>query len=124
MISLDRTSLICDLAETYGLLNWRAVPADTLARLAVGLREDSRIKMRLSGRTSTMEDLIMAAALDRLSMLVWFQTKDGNGGVNRPKSMVAVLLGEPQGTTNDVETYETVEEFERAWQRITGGTHE
>lgn len=123
MISLDRVALTCDLAETYGLLNWEAVPVATLAMLAVGLRENSRIKMRLSGRPTPTETLLLAAALDRLSTLVWFQTKDSQAGTNKPKSLVAVLLGDTQEVTRDVQSYETSEEFEQEWQRITGVAH-
>lgn len=123
MISLDRIALTCDLAETYGLLNWEAVPVATLAMLAVGLRENSRIKMRLSGRPTSTETLLQAAALDRLSTLVWFQTEDGQAGRNRPKSLVAVLLGETQETKHNVRSYETSEEFEHAWRSITGVAH-
>lgn len=123
MISLDRSALICDLAETYGILDWKAVPAATLALLAVGLRENSRIKMRLSGRNVPVEHLLLAAALDRLSTLVWFQTEDGEKGINRPKSMVAILLGDTQETGGDVQSFETTEEFEQQWQSITGVAH-
>lgn len=123
MISLDRSALICDLAETYGILDWEAVPATTLALLAVGLRENSRIKMRLSGRNVPVEHLLLAAALDRLSTLVWFQTEDGEKGINRPKSMVAILLGDTKETGGDVQSFETSEEFEQQWQSITGVAH-
>lgn len=123
MISLDRSALICDLAETYGILDWKAVPVATLALLAVGLRENSRIKMRLSGRNVPVEHLLLAAALDRLSTLVWFQTGDGEKGINRPKSMVAILLGDAQETGGDVQSFETSEEFEQQWQSITGVAH-
>lgn len=123
MISLDRVALTCDLAETYGLLNWESVPVATLAMLAVGLRENSRIKMRLSGRLTPTETLLLAAALDRLSTLVWFQTEDGQAGTNRPKSLVAALMGETQETKHNVQSYETPEEFEQAWQKITGVAH-
>ena len=123
MISLDRSALICDLAETYGILDWKAVPVATLALLAVGLRENSRIKMHLSGRNVPVERLLLAAALDRLSTLVWFQTEDGETGINRPKSMVAILLGDTQETGGDVQSFETTEEFEQQWQSITGVAH-
>lgn len=123
MISLDRSALICDLAETYGILDWKAVPVATLALLAVGLRENSRIKMRLSGRNVPVEHLLLAATLDRISTLVWFQTEDGEKGINRPKSMVDILQGDTQETGGDVQSFETTEEFEQQWQSITGVAH-
>lgn len=67
--------------------------------------------------------MLLAAALDRLSTLVWFQTEDGQAGRNRPKSLVAVLLGETQETKRNVRSYETSEEFEQAWRSITGVAH-
>lgn len=48
MFALDRNALLCDLAETYGIFNLRALRADMLAALACGLREDSRIKLRMA----------------------------------------------------------------------------
>ena len=93
MISLDRVALTCDLAETYGLLNWETVPVATLAMLAVGLRENSRIKMRLSSRPTTTETMLLAAALDRLSTLVWFQTEDGQAGRNSMETMEELMEG-------------------------------
>lgn len=123
MISLDRNALFCDLAETYGILDWKTVPTATLAVLAVGLRGNSRIKMRLEERAVPVEQLLMAAVLDRLSVLVWFQTEDGEKGINRPKSMAAILLGDTQETGGDVQSFETTEKFEQQWQRVTGVAH-
>lgn len=123
MISLDRSALFCDLAETYGILDWKTVPTATLAVLAVGLRGNSRIKMRLEERAVPVEQLLMAAVLDRLSMLVWFQTEDGEKGINRPKSMAEILLGDAQEVGGDVQSFETTEEFEQQWQRVTGVAH-
>ena len=41
-----------------------------------------------SGRRVASGDLLLAAAVDRLSLLVWFKTKDGLKGRNRPASLV------------------------------------
>ena len=50
----------------------------------------------LSGRRALQRDLLLAAAVDRLSTLVWFQTADGLKGRNRPKSVVDRLLREDE----------------------------
>ena len=50
----------------------------------------------LSGRRAPQRDLLLAAAVDRLSTLVWFQTADGLKGRNRPKSVVDRLLREDE----------------------------
>lgn len=122
MLSADRDALICDLAETYGIYDYRALPASTLATLAVGLRDDSRIKMHLIGAKITRSDLLMAAAVDRLSLLLWINSEDGKHGTNRPPSLLNSILGTDHND-NSVETFETAEDYETAWTQITGVAH-
>lgn len=123
MISADRDALLCDLAETYGIYDFRALPVSVLAALSVGLRDDSRIKMRLSGAKATRGELLLAAVVDRLSMLVWMQTEDGHKGVNRPQSVFAAIQGEDTPENGQQVGFETAEDYEAAWARITGVAH-
>lgn len=122
MISLDRDALICDLAETYGIYDLRALPVSTLAMLAVGLREDSRIKMCISGVKVSRMEMLLAAAVDRLSLLVWAKTENGRNNVNRPKSILDIILGEEEQKSN-VRSFASAEDFENEWARITGVKH-
>lgn len=46
-MSYDRDALICDIAETYGVYDLGALPLQTVAVLAQGLRHDARIMMKL-----------------------------------------------------------------------------
>ena len=62
----------------------------------------------------------MAAAVDRLSMLVWFKTEDGQKGRKRPESILAKLTNEKQ-VERDFKVFETAEDFEAARQRILQG---
>ena len=119
MITTDKNALICDLAETYGIYDYKALPVETLAVLCVGLRDNSRIKMKLSGAKVNPDLLLLAEAVDRLGLLVWSKTKDAQSGRNRPKSIVSMLTREEQ--ENDVESFETAEEFNAEWQRIVKG---
>ena len=41
--------LTCDMAETYHVLDWRALGLPLAATLAAGLRENSRTRMALAG---------------------------------------------------------------------------
>lgn len=122
MISADRDALVCDLAETYGIYDFRALPVSLLATLAVGLRDDSRIKMRLAGAKAVRGELLLAAAVDRLSMLLWIHSEDGRRGINRPQSVFSVIQDtkKPDGP---VESFETADAFEAEWTRITGVSH-
>ena len=92
MVHTDRSALICDLAETYGVYDLGSLPLTTVAILASGLRDNSRIKMKLSGRKVSDNLLLLAHAVDRLSLLVWAQTKDGQKNRHRPPSIVDHLL--------------------------------
>lgn len=121
MLSADKNAVICDLAETYGIYDYRALPATTLATLAVGLRDDSRIKMHLTGAKIPRSDLLLAAAVDRLSLLLWINSEDGRNGVNRPPSVLGSIFGNE--SADNVEAFETADAFEAEWARITGVTH-
>lgn len=117
MIRMDEDALICDLAETYHILNYKALPAMLVASLVVGLRDDSRIKMKLSGAKAPSEIILLASIIDRLSVLVWMQTKDAQKGRNRPKSLMSLLF--PKETKATV--YKTGEDFEKARKKLIEG---
>lgn len=119
MLKEDRDALLCDLAETYGVFDLCALPVHTLAVLAAGLRDDSRIKTRLSGTRVPRKDLLLAAAVDRLSLLVWSMSEDAKRGTNRPKSLVAALMGEAEDSS-DMMTFDSPDDFEAAWVATTG----
>jgi len=108
----------CDLAETYGILDYKALPVETLATLSAGLREKSRIKMKMAGMTIQSEILLLAAAVDRLTYLSWTKTKDAEKGKNKPKSIVSALQGRTK--ESNIMAFDTAEEFEAERARIIG----
>ena len=116
MIRTSENDLICDLAETYHVYNWRALPPFTAAALAVGLRDSSRIKMRLSGARYRTETLLLAGIADRLSILIWQNTEDGRKGRNKPKMIVEQM--QKPAAKPDTEVYNTAEEYEAAREKI------
>ncbi len=120
MIATDRDALICDLAETYGIYDMRALPVSTLAVLAAGLRDNSRIKIKLSGMKTDQETLLLAMAVDNLRFLSWTKTKAAQDGNDRPKSIAQALLGQVEEKSRNT-TYGSGEEFDAAWARLTGG---
>ena len=116
MIRTDETALICDMAETYGIYDWRALPLETAAALASGLREDSRIKRKIAGMPVDTMTLLTAMIVDRLSLLVWSKTKDAEKGENRPGSIVEKILSLDKKEENEVEGFQTPEDFQDAWR--------
>jgi hypothetical protein len=118
MIGLDEDSLICDLAETYHIFNYREYPVSLIATLANGLRKDSRIKQKLSGQDVTMDSLLNACILDELRFISWSKTKDASKNKNRPKSVAKSLLGLDKKKDKTHITFSTCEEFEKARREL------
>lgn len=76
MAALAPDELVCDMAETYHVLDWRALGLPLAATLAGGLRETSRTCMALNHAPITTDTLLLGAMADSLQLLVWSKTKD------------------------------------------------
>lgn len=111
MVSVDENALICDFAETYHIYDWRSLDVKYASTLASGLRNNSRIKMKMSGIEYPLDTLFLASAVDRLSYLVWANTKDGQKGKNRPKSVYEILCGDNTKKENAYKTFNTFDDF-------------
>ncbi len=139
MINLGEDELICDLAETYNLYfdsfivnpgEWpdtnEPIPLKDIfgrefkplmvATLSCGLSETSRIKMKVTNRKASLDQILLAASVDRLSVLIWQKTKDGQKNRNHPKSIVETLLGDKK--KDELEVFEDEAAFEE-WYRKT-----
>ena len=119
MIATDENALICDLAETYRIYDYKSLPASRIAAFSVGLRDNSRIKLKMNNTKHSLDTLLLAAIADRLSLLVWSKTKDSMQGINRPPSIMAKLLGEEE--EKNVVSFDTPDAFDAEWKKITGG---
>ena len=116
MIATDEDALICDFAETYNIYEYAQLPVTRAAMLAAGLRSGSRIMMKLSGTDADLRDLLIASAVDRLSVLVWQKTKDGQHNTNRPPSIAEAMMNKDKGGRNMA--FDSGEDFEAARERI------
>lgn len=121
MINTDEDMLMCDLAETYHIFDYKSLPARLVATLSVGLRDDSRIKMKMNDMKHPLKTILLAGIMDKLSQLVWMQTKDGINGINQPKSILSCLLNQDDEQGKDIKGFNTPEEFESEWKSIVEG---
>ena len=126
MISLDEDALVCDLAETYHIYDYKQLPLNQVAVFAYGLRDDSRIKQMMSNQIVPLETTLLASIVDRLSLSLWLQTKDGQKGVNRPASIADQLIkrDKSENDEKDYLVFESGEDFEnyrKALLAKTGG---
>lgn len=118
MIQIDEDSLICDLAETYGIFDYRQLPANQVAVFAFGLKDDSRIKLAISNSKVSFDTLLLASVVDRLSALVWFKTTDGQKGINKPKMIAQELTGKTKAKESNEMIFDSGEDFEEYRQQI------
>ena len=123
MLATDADALTCDMAETYGVLDWHTLPLSLAAVLAAGLRENSRIRMKMSGARADPETMLLASITDRVGLLVWQNTEDARHGRGCPPSVFNLLLGIESAQSGPVTGYATPEEYEAARARILGGEH-
>lgn len=119
MVATDEDALICDLAETYQIYDYRRLPFKMVAVFSFGLREDSRIKMKMNDIGVPFETLLLAGIQDKLNVLIWQQTKDGMNGRNYPASMLALLTKSQQKSkTSDLVGFESSEDFLREREKL------
>lgn len=114
MISTDEEALICDFAETYHILNYRSLPARFAAVLACGLRQDSRIMLKLNGMKVPFNTLLLAAIADGERVRIWQNTKDAVKGRNKPNLILPELTNE-QKPKEEFRKFRTPEEF-KEWE--------
>lgn len=114
MIKLDEDALICDLAETYQIYDYKKLPPLIVAVFAVGLRENSRIKMLASGSKVPIEITLLAGILDRSNLILWQKTEDGSKGRNRPRPILDILYEKESNTSS----FASGNDFEKERQRI------
>lgn len=119
MLASDEDAVICDLAETYQIYDYKSLPLQMVATFCIGLREDSRIKRKLSGDQYPIETLLMASVADYLALILWTKTKDGQNGVNKPDSVLNHLLG--NDINSETMAFYSAEDFESMRKKIIEG---
>lgn len=115
MIVYDEPALICDLAETYQIYDYRSLPVQLVATLSAGLRDNSRIKMHLAGAPASQEALLLAAIADRVEMFRYGFSDQKN---KPPVSILEEMYGKT--SANGVRGFDTADEFEAVLARLKG----
>lgn len=116
MIYVSEDSLICDLAETYKIYDYKSIPQSTVAVLAAGLPDDSRIKMRLSDRRVSTQQMLLAMIIDELNILAWQNSRKKG---HRPKSFFKAITT-PEKEKDELMAFSDPEDYEK-WIREKRG---
>lgn len=114
-MELDEDALICDLAETYHILDYRSLPVQLVATLSAGLRDDSRIKLKAADSPVSLDTVILATIADNLTLL-----RAGFDSRNRAKPHLFTEALSGEGKKKKVKGFRTAQEFEAALKRIKG----
>lgn len=110
MLGEDQDALICDMAETYHVLDIWALPVTLLATLASGLRENSRIKSKLAGIHVMPLEMVVPHISDVLTIV--YGKKDAD------LTLFTDLMFEHEEKSNNLRTFDTGEDFLAEWQRL------
>lgn len=122
VIAEYKADMICDLAETYHIYDYKRVPGRLLGTLVAGLGENSRVKKKLFGICKEVPDnMILAKILDDIEILKWWRTKDGAKGRNRPEMLTRWMFGlsdEKHAQKDDMLLFKTGAEFDKYRARL------
>jgi len=121
MIEFDEAALICDLAETYRIYDYRSLPLQTVATLSAGLRGDSRIVMAMTGVPASQDTLLLATIGDLLDSIRYMFADDSSQRSYKRLSLVQTLLGEEEEKKSGVKGFSSVEEFKAALAKFETG---
>ena len=117
MLGLDRDALICDLAETYGVLNYKELPIDTLATLCSGLHEDSRIRMRMMDCKEVAPSFALIRIADTLTVVKYMlESLASKDKPSLPMLYQDIMTG--KHTPKEQTGFSSIQEFEEARKRI------
>lgn len=110
--------LICDLAETYHIYDYEGLPPIKVAAFCFGLKDDSRVKMRISNQRITLNQMLLARIADELAFISWSKTVDGQKNRNRPQSVLESLMQANKEIEEENNSYATGNDFMDAWHKI------
>ena len=119
MIATDEDSLICDLVQYYHVFDYRSMTVESVATLAAGLPEDSRIMRKLYNQNISKSELMLAAIYDDLNFYLYSMTQNAKYGINRPASIAEKWLNITEQKENMA--FDSVNSYEKAKQGILGG---
>ena len=113
IIANGEDDFVCDMAETYGILNYQELSPSLVATLCLGLPNDSRTKMRIAKQKYSLTEMLLFLIVDGLNIQIWQKTKDGAKGRNKPESLFKKMLGLDKKAKDELESFTDVDDFEK-----------
>lgn len=104
--------MICDLAQTYHILDYSVLKPNILATLVLGLGEESRVMRKLSKSKLSFEHTMLALIFDALQIIAFNQGHKKNA--KKPASVYKKLTTEQK--KDELMKFASPESFER-WRK-------
>ncbi len=97
---------MCDLAQNYGIFDYKQYSCKLISTLVSGLGGDSRIARIESGTKASEEALLLAYMADCLGCILAFLTNE-----KMPKSIFENLAGIEKEAVSEYVSYRSVDDF-------------
>lgn len=111
--------MICDLAETYHVYDYKSLPVELVATFVSGLRDDSRLYKQMNElKVSSFEEYLLINIFDDLNWLCWTKSKDGQKNRNKPQPFMDRL--NRQNEKNKIIAFSSGEEFMNRYKKLVG----
>ena len=115
MVRLNEDALICDLAETYHIFDYRSMPPQLVATLAAGLGDDSRIKRLAGEQPASSEVMLLGGILDALHAIMY---RLSDGSTAPPVSIIDLMFGNEHEPQKQCMSFDSYEDFEAYRQKL------
>lgn len=116
IIATGEDDFVCDLAEYYGILNYKELSPWLVATLCCGLPDNSRTKKKITKQKLTLIEMLLSLLVDGINIMIWQKTKDGAKGRNKPESLFRKLLDLDKKQKDELQSFTSVDDFE-AWYK-------
>lgn len=103
------------MAEVYGVYELRGLPLMTAARLACGLPEDCRARLKIRGERFSFDRLLSILTFDALAQVRYYAARAAGFKPQFPQPMYRLFA--PQ-SREGIEGFDSAEEFERERERL------
>ena len=110
-------AVVCDLAETYHVFDYQALPVPLLAALVFGLRPDSRYRQELNGINPTSSHVLLANIADTLMLI-----SAGLGGAKlKDEDFWTNSVIAREEKKKEVRGFNSGQDFMNEWRRMSNG---
>lgn len=114
-LSECRCEMICDLAETYHIYDYKRVPGRLLGTLVAGLGVNSRVSQKLAGLEAPMDTVLTALLVDEVRNVTRML-----GGVKDKEKPLSERFFTNSAPVREELTFKTGADFERERARLLG----